>query len=273
MRLGHFRFLPIFAVFGCALTGPEPFAPTQSPPAAPTSPDRPVVSVPAPEHRGPTSPGPARSLPIRTTSRPTSPSIADGASLLRQAAQDLDAGDDHAALQRLVQYVRAFPEHLSMRAHLAELQIKLGLYDEARGQLEQYLADAPVHGEAAQHRLHCHTRLVELAVARGDLYAECLHRGGGLLTLAQQLARHDPDAPEVQRILFEAIAELNKAASARGDEPRPHLWLAQCWTQLGQTQPAREHRAKARRLALTGDLSDAELTLLQLESSSNYAPW
>lgn len=263
MRRGSLRLLPVFAVFGCALTGgPQP--PLPEAPAGPTPrhPDRPVVSAPAPEPDGPTRGILDTAVPLRTVSRRRSLPSVDGPALLRQAAQCLDTGDDLTALEYLRQYVDAFPEHLSMRAHLAELLLKLGRTEPAREQLEQYLADCPVYGEAAQHRLHCHTRLVELAVARGDNYAEHLHRGGGLLALAEQLQRQDPDCADVQRILFQAIAELKGAAASRPEEPRPHLWLARCWEQLGQTQPAREHRAKARQLAHGGELSPAELNLL-----------
>lgn len=267
MRLGSLRLLPVFAIFGCALTGtPQPFAPdTPKSLDAMNHPDRPVASAPAPDRDGPPPNPQDPTPPVRTVSRRRSLPAVDGPALLRQAAQCLDHGDDLAALDHLRQYVAAFPEHLSMRAHLAELLLKLGRTDQAREQYEHYLAECPAYGEAAAHRVHCHTRLVELAMTRGDDYAEHLHRGGGLLALAEQIQRQDPDSPEVQRILFQAIAELKNAAAARPEEPRPHLWLALCWNHLGQTQPAREHRAKARHLALLGDLSPAELIVLHRE--------
>lgn len=267
MRLGSLRLLPVFAIFGCALTGtPQPFAPdTPNSLDAMNHPDRPVASAPAPDRDGPPPNPQDPTPPVRTVSRRRSLPAVDGPALLRQAAQCLDHGDDLAALDHLRQYVAAFPEHLSMRAHLAELLLKLGRTDQAREQYEHYLAECPAYGEAAAHRVHCHTRLVELAMTRGDDYAEHLHRGGGLLALAEQIQRQDPDSPEVQRILFQAIAELKNAAAARPEEPRPHLWLALCWNHLGQTQPAREHRAKARHLALLGDLSPAELIVLHRE--------
>lgn len=221
---------------------------------------RPAASDPAPGAGG--SGGEVTTPPARTVSRSRATSAIDAPALLRQVAQQLDAGQYDVALTGLRRYVEAFPQHLTMRAHLAELHLRLGQIPEAMEHLEYYLTQAPLHGETAQHRVHCHTRLVELAVAQGNDYAEHLHRGGGLLALAEQIQRQDPDDPAAQRILFQAITELKQAVDRKPSEARPHFWLARCWDLLGQSQPAREHRAKARHLAPQSDLSEAELTVL-----------
>lgn len=258
MVLRRLRLLPIVAIVGCVATSPPTLQTSPSPQASPPM-HRPVASVPAPESDGSLA---AAAPPTRTVSRSRSAPSIDGPALLRQVAAHLDAGNDQAALAGLQQYVLAFPQHLTMQAHLAELYWRLGQKAEARRLLEQYLAESPPYGASAEHRVHCHTRLVELAVAEGDDYREHLHRGGGLLALAEPLQRQDPDDPQAQRLLFQAIAELKQAVARKPEDARPHLWLMQAWTFLGQSQPAREHRAKALRLAPTSDLSDAEWTLL-----------
>src|SRR5262245_64912620 len=61
--------------------------------------------------------------------------------------RSLDDGDDAGALPPLARYVAAHPEHVTIRAHLAELLLKLKKPGEAREQLERYVADAQVQGE------------------------------------------------------------------------------------------------------------------------------
>src|SRR5438045_7199049 len=76
----------------------------------------------------------------------------DDKHLLKEAAKHLDEGDEAAALPCLTRYVAAHPEHVTIRAHLAELLLKLKKSAEAREQLERYGADAQVQGEpAAEH--------------------------------------------------------------------------------------------------------------------------
>src|SRR5262245_15401445 len=155
----------------------------------------------------------------------------DDTHLLKEAAKRLDDGDDAAALPYLSRYVAAHPEHVTIRAHLAELLLKLKKRDEAREQLERYVADAQAQGEpAAKHLVHCHTRLVEIAVEQGDAYAERLNRGLGLFRLGERLAMREggEDDPQTQKVLFQAIAELKLAAKERPEEPRPHWYLHEC---------------------------------------------
>jgi predicted Zn-dependent protease len=185
----------------------------------------------------------------------------DDTQLLKEAARHLDEGDEAAALPCLTRYVAAHPDHVVIRAHLAELLLKLKKPAEARDQLERYVADAQAQGDAAaKHLVHCHIRLVEIAVEQGDEYAERLNRGIGLFRVAEGLLHRDggADDPQVQKVLFQAIAELKLAVKERPDEARPHWYLHECWSHLGQSQPAREHLARARRLAPVGGLTAAE---------------
>jgi len=185
--------------------------------------------------------------------------------LLQQAAKHLDAGDQPAALPCLTQYVEQNPEHATIRAHLAELLIRLDKPAEARTHLERYVADAQLQGDvASKHLVHSHTRLVEIAASQGDEFAEHLYRGVGLFLIGEGVLKADADDDNAQRILFKAIAELKLAAARRPDEARPQWYLHQCWSHLGQSQPARIHLVRARRLAPLGGLTPAEREELAL---------
>jgi predicted Zn-dependent protease len=195
---------------------------------------------------------------------------ADDTQLLKLAAQRLDEGDNAAALPYLTRYVAAHPEHVTIRAHLAELLLKLKKPGEAREQLERYVADAQDQGEpATKHLIHCHTRLVEIAVEQNDAYAEHLNRGIGMFRVAEGILHQEggEDDPQAQKVLFQAIAELKLAAAERKDEAQPHWYLAECWSHLGQSQPAREHLARARRLAPISHLTPAEARALTAPSA------
>lgn len=186
-------------------------------------------------------------------------------SLLAEAARHLDAGDEQAALPFLTQYVEANPEHATIRAHLAELLLRLKKPSEARSHLEQYVVDAQKQGDvAAKHLVHSHARLVEIAGQQGDEYAEHLYRGMGLFLVAEGVLQHDAEDPAAQRIFFQAIAELKLAAKEKPDEPRPHWYLHECWSHLGQSQPARIHLLRARKLAPLGGLTPCEAESLAL---------
>src|SRR2546423_9127282 len=101
--------------------------------------------------------------------------VSPPASEIQLAAQCLEKGDESGALPHLGAYVEANPEQVSIRAHLAELELKLGHAAEAKKQFERYVRDAQVQGgEAGQHLIAAHTRLAELA---GDEYGEHLNRG------------------------------------------------------------------------------------------------
>ncbi len=234
MRLRRLRLLPATLCFGCAVLSGQP---------AEAPPDEPAVRVAE------------KKAPV------------DDSHLLRDAAKHLDDGDDAGALPPLSRYVAAHPEHVTIRAHLAELLLKLKKPGEAREQLERYVADAQVQGEpAAKHLVHCHTRLVEIAVEQGDAYGEHLNRGVGLYRIAEQLlhAEDGADDPQAQKVLFQAIAELKLAVKERSDAARPHWYLHESWSHLAQSQPAREHLARARRLSVAGGLTPAEEQALAL---------
>jgi Tfp pilus assembly protein PilF len=185
---------------------------------------------------------------------------------MRQAAACMEAGDDAGALPHLQAYLAAHPDHVIIRAHLAELLLRLHQQSEARREFERYLSEAPSQGEmACRHVIHAHTRLVEIAREENNAYQEHLHRGIGLFLLARQVAGAEAkdEDPDPEPMLFKAIAQLNKAAKDEPAEARPHWYLYLAWSQLGQMHPARTSLLQARQLANQSDLPAEEFAALQ----------
>lgn len=171
---------------------------------------------------------------------------------LMQAAEALDRGDEKTAADRMSEYVAANPSAVMPRAHLAELLYRQGRVAEARRHYERYVADAqPATGAPRRHLAHCHTRLMSLAEVAGDAHAEALHRGIGLLVLAER------DAPDetTEPTLAKALDALQAARDERPDSARAHIYLARTLRALGQASAARQSLGRARDC-----LPDATLT-------------
>ena len=97
---------------------------------------------------------------------------------LGRAAELLEAGDQDGALAQLTAHVTARPDAVMIRAYLAELHFKHGQPDRAKAHFERFTRDAAgMNGAAGKHLAHCHTRLMEIATANEDAFAEHLHRG------------------------------------------------------------------------------------------------
>jgi hypothetical protein len=157
------------------------------------------------------------------------------------AAAYLEKGDEVRACVHLGAYVDAYPENLSTRARYAELLARLHHLKDARAQFEMYVADVqdlPV--SSGQSLVPCHTRLMEIAEACKDAYAEHLHRGVALYLLARQRVQLDQriEAMHAEGLLCKAAAELTLASLERPDEARPCWYLYLTWSQLGQQQLA-----------------------------------
>jgi tetratricopeptide (TPR) repeat protein len=187
-------------------------------------------------------------------------------SYLGLAATYLALGRDPEAVPPLRQYLRLKPDHFLMRWHLAETLLRLAQPSEARQQLERYLI-------AVQNRPHLegdwilrtHTRLMDVARIQGDRYAEHLHRGIGLLLLAERHADLPVSAKEkhtrqrrIEELLCQSAAELTLARHDRPLEARPAWYLHRVWLALGQRQAAERCLRQAERLATPGMLSPAE---------------
>jgi uncharacterized protein HemY len=188
---------------------------------------------------------------------------ARGDDALNRAAECLDRGDEAGALPHLREHVRTYPEAAMIRAHLAELLVRLGRPAEARGHFERFVADAQtMSGPTHRHLVHCHTRLMELARRDHDLYREHLHCGIGLLLLVERW-KAEPDRQDpvlAEQTLVKALTALRIARNERPTDARANLYLAEVLDRLGQPGPA----CVARRTAHAG-LPDPSLTHLERE--------
>jgi tetratricopeptide (TPR) repeat protein len=160
---------------------------------------------------------------------------------LSLAAAYLDRGDQERACPHFALYLQACPDHLIVRAHYAELLLRLNRPDEARAEFARFVADAPEQtGQFARQLIHCHSRLMEIAEAEEDEYAEHLHRGIGLFLLARQpqAGRDGEDPPCPESLLCRAAAELTLARAERPDEAQPCWYLYEVWSRLAQRRAA-----------------------------------
>jgi tetratricopeptide (TPR) repeat protein len=180
---------------------------------------------------------------------------------LSLAAAFLAQGQDEQAAPHLAEYLEAQPDHLVIRAHYAELLLRLERRGDARAQFERFIAEAQDHETLArQHLVHCHSRLMEIAEGEEDEYAEHLHRGIGLYLLGHQRARlDDPDgAPAAEGLLCKAAGELTVAQLRRPNEARPWWYLYAVWSELAQQQPAARALRAAEAAAPLSSLTPAE---------------
>jgi len=177
---------------------------------------------------------------------------------LTLAAECLDRGDDAGAVPHLKEHVRAHPDALVLRLHLAEVLRKIGRTDEARSQFERFVSDAQTaDGPAATKLVHAHTRLMELA---DDEYGEHLHRGIGLVLLVRKWTA-DPerrDAVASEQTLAKAAKALKVAIELRPRDPRANLYLAEAFEGLGQPSAARTAIRTARAGMPDAAVTDAE---------------
>jgi Tfp pilus assembly protein PilF len=186
---------------------------------------------------------------------------------LALAAVCVEKGDAAGAAEHLRRHVRQCPDQIMIRAYLAEMLVKMSKLADARDQFERFIADAQsVDGPAREHVLHCHTRLMEIAQSRGDAYEEHLHRGIGMVILARRLETNG-DRSEAEwcfreRMLCKAASELTAAKKLRPDESRPHWYLVEVWTKLGQTHAAGKSLKQAKAMAALAPLPPAEQSAL-----------
>jgi tetratricopeptide (TPR) repeat protein len=192
---------------------------------------------------------------------------------LSLAAAYLARGQDVRAASHLERYVGARPEHVMVRSHLAEVLLRLGRSDEARRHLERFAADVQDQPRlAAEHLVHCHSRLMEIAQGDGDAYGEHLHRGIGLYRLAlEREGVSEAKGLSVEGLLFQAAAELVLARRDRPDEARPCWYLHQVWSRLAQRQPATRWLRAAEAAAPFSALTPAERCGLELACQHRLA--
>jgi hypothetical protein len=164
-------------------------------------------------------------------------------------------------------YLQACPGHLIVRAHYAELLLRLHRAGEARTEFARFAADAQEQvDQYVKQLIHCHSRLMELAEAAEDGYAEHLHRGIGLFLLArdQQASREPDSALCPESLLCKAAAELTLARVERPDEAQPCWYLYEVWSRLAQRGAALRCLHDADLAAPFSYLTPAEQTGLAL---------
>jgi predicted Zn-dependent protease len=186
---------------------------------------------------------------------------------LSLAAVYVGNGQDAEAALHFALYLAAQPEHLVVRAHYAEVLLRLGQKQAARSQFERFIAEAQDHPELAnQHLVPCHSRLMEIAEAEDDEYGEHLNRGIGLFLLGRQRAAlEDAEGRKgAEGLLFKAVGELMLARLQCQDEARPCWYLYEVWSQLAQSQPAARWLRAAAADAPFSQLTPAERRGLQL---------
>lgn len=186
---------------------------------------------------------------------------------LSLAAAYLADGKDEEALPHLERYLQAQPDHLVVRSHYGELLLRMARHQDARRELERFVADVQDHELLArQHLVGAHSHLMEIAQAQEDPYTEHLHRGIGLYLLARQRAELGGDAGPltVEGLLCKAAGELSLARARRPQEARPHWYLFEVWTLLAQAQPAGRCLRAAAAAAPLSYLTPSEHRCLQL---------
>lgn len=188
---------------------------------------------------------------------------------LSLAAAYLEQGDQPAACVHLRSYVQTNPHHLAARIHLADLQLRLQRWTDARLEFERCVASAQDRSEPAEGPLlHCHARLMEIAEEAEDGYNEHLHRGIGLCLLAcQRAALPDPDGElSTESLLCKAAGELTLAQNDRPEEARPNWYLYRVWDMLDQRQTALRCLRAAADAAPFSRLTAAEKRLVHVQS-------
>jgi tetratricopeptide (TPR) repeat protein len=188
---------------------------------------------------------------------------------LSLAAAYLEKGDDPAACAEMQQYLKAHPGHDQVRVHYAELLVRLERLAEAKVEFQRFIAAAQERDDAnVRQRIHCHSRLMEIAQVEDDDYGIHLHRGVGLYLLACERAKlANPEGPlPVEGLLCRAAGDLSVARVHRPEQARPCWYLYKVWTALGQQQPAQRWLQKAGEAAPFAPLAPAEQRELELAS-------
>lgn len=202
-----------------------------------------LAEAPAPVHL-PEIPRPASAPPapvVRASHVALAANSDCSPSHLTLAASRLEKGDEAGACAHLALYLASHPEHTVVRVHFAELLLRQEHVDAAREQYERFEAESQEHpGISLTQRIRCESRLANMAEAREDDYQEHLHRGIGLYLLALDRAGQPDDARElmVEGLLFKAATELTRARALHPEEARPHWYLHEIWSRLGQRQAA-----------------------------------
>jgi hypothetical protein len=220
----------LLVVVGC-----QAFTPVKEDTSPASNPEPSVVRAVASDRPAETRTDGTRPLHVGlATERP-------GVTHLTLAASQLEKGDEAGACAHLSLYLVSHPEHTVVRIHFAELLLRQDHPEAAREQFERFEAEAQEQpGISLGQRIRCESRLAKMAEAREDEYEEHLHRGIGLYLLALDRIGQTDEKRElrVESLLFKAASELTKARSINPEEARPHWYLHEVWSRLGQRHAA-----------------------------------
>jgi tetratricopeptide (TPR) repeat protein len=241
------------AVAGCQAVSPTPVR---------TAPPHPAAPAAAPQALRASLP--AEVIPVAAIAEPLDSPPPDALSL---AADCLDRGDESAAARHLEKHISEHPDQVVFRAQLAELLARLDQLPEAQAHYEAAAASAQDGPPVVRKNLvRYHTRLMEIARQRADVYAEHLHQGIGLYLVAGRLS-DSAEAGDVERLLCKAAKALKEAQDLRPDDARPAWYLYRVWSQLEQPRPAERALRKAVANAPFSRLTPAEARELALAST------
>lgn len=228
------------------------------------------------ESAPPLGPGTSVSTPTRlaqptlTSTTDMPPSAAPGSlesrsgaqarTLLLKATAALDVHDWKTASGQLRRYVLLYPDAVLIRMQLGELLYKQQLYDEAATEFRAALGEVADPSLPLHCKLHGHSRLVEIATDQQDRFHEALHRGIGLLLLAERRLTTPPQQNEVtgEQLLGKAHTALVKASKLSPNDARPALYLIQVWHLMLQPGNARAAYSHASQLSTITSLSATE---------------
>jgi len=208
----------------------------------------------------PTEPVPVLSAPLRVAAQQSLVVPASAAEPLPDvepdpapdplslAAECLGRGDHANAAVHLEAHVRENPDQVMFRVQLAELLVRVGRDDTARIHFERFATDARRStGPPRKHLIHVHTRLMEIAQRNDDRFGEVLHRGTGLLLLAEeQDGFADRDEGFCEEMLCKAMKALREAKDLDPGDMQVRVRLAEAYDRMGNPRAAESERTVAR---------------------------
>lgn len=186
--------------------------------------------------------------------------------LLERAAAQLAQGQELAAVTLLEEYLNYEPRHLFIRAQVGELLFRQQKWAAARQHFQWCVGLAQEFGHPAyKYLIHAHSRLVDIAEAEENAFAEHLHRGIGLYELACHREKEaEPISPaELTSIFGRSLLSLQDARSADPTAARPHWYLYLVWSRLGQYAAARRSLEEADQRKFFAELTPSERRQMQ----------
>jgi tetratricopeptide (TPR) repeat protein len=185
---------------------------------------------------------------------------AQAKTLLIKATAALEAQDHPLAASHLRRYLQVYPDAVLIRMQLAELYYQLSRFSDAEEQFRSALGEVIDPALPLHCRLHGHSRLMELAQERTDTFNEELHRGIGLVLLAEHRQNQKPSGQMVNsaQLLGKARTALVKAGEVSPKDARPALYLTSVWHSMRQYANAKASLEKAQLLSHLSPLNAQE---------------